>query len=91
MSLSTARLLGHYRRSDGSSDTFWAMSVPCKESVMRSPRGSKARLPSRFVVLLNGRWRRVYLNTTEPGRHDTFIGRQVEIGERIRVDYLPGA
>lgn len=85
------RLLGHNRRGGGYSDTFWSATVPCVERIMKNPRGPKHRLPSRFMVLFNGRWHRVYLDTSTSTIHGrpAFIGHRRELGERIDVDYLP--
>lgn len=90
--MSQARLLGHTRRPDGNSDTFWAASVPCMERLTFQPKAPRRRTPSRYVVLFNGRWWRVYLDLRTPTVNRAYIGEGLpEVGEHIRVDYLPGA
>lgn len=86
-----ARLNAYHARPDGSSDTFWSLSVPCVERPIerRNVTGYGRRIPTRWMVLLNGRWRRVYCRTYS-NSGTCFLGDLPKIGERIIVDYLPG-
>lgn len=84
-----ARIMGHHNRPDGSTDTYWSGTVECVERKTFQPGATRKRTPSRFIVLFNGRWRRVYLDMTKPSRHRAYIGRLSDIGEQIRIDCLP--
>ena len=74
--MNQARLLGHHTRADGTCDTFWSLSVPCR--ITEAPKGKTP-----YLVLLNGHWRRVY-------RVGSVCYLQHKSpGEIIKVDYLP--
>lgn len=62
-------LHGHHVRPDGRKDTFWTREVPAKDAPLwhhkrglsYTASGYGAAIPSRTMVLFNGRWRRVYV------------------------------
>ena len=91
-----ARLLGHTRRADGNSDTFWSLAVRCKlaplphhlQRLQYTASGYGSRIPSPYMVFFNGRWRRVYVRIYS-NAGTSYIGKLADVGERITVDYLP--
>lgn len=79
-------------RADGTSDSFVTMEVAVKESPMEFHRlgltwtasGYGKRIPTRYLVQFNGRWRRVY--SARFGNAGTaYIGKLNAIGEVITV------
>lgn len=91
----TTYLHGVHFRADGTADTFWALSVPVKDSPLwwqtagRSftASGYGSRIPTRKMVFFNGRWRRVYCRVYS-NSGTCFIGKLSATGERIIVrDY----
>lgn len=88
----TARLAGSYRHADGTTDTFWGQSVPAERrplphhtaGLLYTSTGYGRRIPSPWVVLFNGRWRRVYV-CQYSNAGTAYIGRFAPTGERLLV------
>lgn len=65
----TVFLHGRYFRPDGVIDSMWTREVKAKDAPMHHHKvglqwtasGYGARIPSRTMVLFNGKWRRVYI------------------------------
>lgn len=80
-------------RADGSSDTFWSIgAVAVKDAPLYhhaaglqfTASGYGARIPTRYMVFFNGRWRRVYAR--QYGNAGTlYIGKLAPVGERITL------
>jgi len=88
----TAYLHGSNTRKDGTKDTFWGCEVDIKESPLPwqeaglsyTASGYGSRIPTRYVVRFNGRWRRVYCCIySNVGM--LYIGRLAATGENIAV------
>jgi len=66
--MKTAYIQFHSTRADGTRDTFHTVKVPAKESPLWwhdkglsfTASGYGSRIPTRHLVLVNGKWRRVY-------------------------------
>ena len=66
----------------------YTMTVTCKETeapVNRSVTGYGSRIPTRYMVHFQGRWRRVYCRIYS-NVGTLYIGTLRESGERIIVD-----
>lgn len=83
-----ATLMSHTIRADGECDSYWSLSVPIRSKpIQGTPNSTRAKRPSRFIVLYNGSWRRVYLDMTTPTQSRPFIGRSYspDRGEVLRI------
>lgn len=88
-----ASLNGHFNRADGTKDTFWGMTVPAKvdelwwqkQGLSYTASGYGRRIPTRYKVLFNSRWRRVYV-CCYSNSGTAYIGKFGGIGEQITVD-----
>lgn len=69
MAEKTVFIHGGSVRADGKHDSLWVREVPAKDAPMAHHRaglqwtasGYGSAIPSRLMVLFNGRWRRVYV------------------------------
>ncbi len=67
--MKTAFIHGACIRPDGSRDSMWTREVPAKDAPLWwhlkglsfTAMGYGSRIPSRTMVQVNGRWRRVYV------------------------------
>lgn len=86
-----ATLQSHFIRADGTTDSYWSLSIPIRSKpIQGTPNSTRAKRPSRFIVLYNGSWRRVYLDA----QSRPFIGRSYspDSGEVLRIasSTIPG-
>lgn len=80
-------------RHDGAKDTFWTLEVPVKISMLEwqkrglsyTATGYGAKIPTRYMVQFNGKWRRVYCRIYS-NSGTCFIGKLQPVGENIIVD-----
>lgn len=82
------------RRPDGSYDSYLTVSVECKEAPLRwqdqglsfTASGYGSRIPTRYMVKYNGKWRRVYcIQHSNAGT--CFIGKKYDSTLTVGIDY----
>ena len=89
-----AFLNGSYTRSNGDKDTFWATQVEFKESPLwwqerglsYTSTGYGKRIPTRYMVKFNGKWRRVYCRIYS-NIGTLYIGTLSPTGENITLEF----
>ena len=87
-----AYLHGSDIRPNGDRDTFWTQSVEARESSLWwqdrglsfTATGYGSRIPTRYMVKFNGRWRRVYCRQYS-NAGTLYIGKLSPLGENITV------
>ena len=87
-----AYLHGSHTRPNGDRDTFWTQSVEARESSLWwqdrglsfTATGYGSRIPTRYMVKFNGRWRRVYCRQYS-NVGTLYIGKLSPLGENITV------
>ena len=87
-----AYLHGSHIRPNGDRDTFWIQSVEARESSLWwqdrglsfTATGYGSRIPTRYMVKFNGRWRRVYCRQYS-NAGTLYIGKLSPLGENITV------
>lgn len=87
-----AYLHGSHIRPNGDRDTFWTQSVEARESSLWwqdrglsfTATGYGSRIPTRYMVKFNGRWRRVYCRHYS-NAGTLYIGKLSPLGENITV------
>lgn len=87
-----AYLHGSHVRPDGDRDAFWTQSVEARESSLWwqdrglsfTATGYGSRIPTRYMVRFNGRWRRVYCRQYS-NAGTLYIGKLSPTGENITV------
>ena len=87
-----AYLHGSNTRPNGDRDTFWTQSVEARESSLWwqdrglsfTATGYGSRIPTRYMVKFNGRWRRVYCRQYS-NAGTLYIGKLSPLGENITV------
>jgi hypothetical protein len=92
--MKTAFLHGSTRRPDGDTDTFWTREVPIMEKPLSwqergltyTATGYGSRIPSRYLVQFNGKWRRVYIQCYS-NNGTAYIGKLQAFGENITVQF----
>lgn len=90
--MKTAFLHGATYRADGQPDTMWTKEVKAKEAPLWwqekglsfTSTGYGSRIPTRYKVFFNGRWRRVYCRIYS-NAGTLYIGKLCQVGERITV------
>lgn len=84
MTTITAHLHGCIVAKDGTKSAFWTRQVPVKIEPVRSKRITTA---SPYMVLLNGRWRRVHAETVGRGIAHNFLAAKE--GELLTLTGIP--
>lgn len=87
-----AYLHGSHVRPNGDLDAFWTQSVEARETptwwqdlgLSFSATGYGSRIPTRYMVKFNGRWRRVYCRQYS-NAGTLYIGKLSPLGENIIV------
>lgn len=87
-----AYLHGSHIRPNGDRDAFWTQSVEARESSLWwqdrglsfTATGYGSRIPTRYMVKFNGRWRRVYCRQYS-NAGTLYIGKLSPLGENITV------
>ena len=87
-----AYLHGSYARPNGDRDTFWTQSVEAREAptwwqdrgLSFNATGYGSRIPTRYMVKFNGRWRRVYCRQYS-NAGTLYIGKLSPLDENITV------
>lgn len=87
-----AYLHGSHIRPNGDRDAFWTQSVEVRESSLWwqdrglsfTATGYGSRIPTRYMVKFNGRWRRVYCRQYS-NAGTLYIGKLSPLGENITV------
>lgn len=87
-----AYLHGSRIRPNGDRDTFWTQSVDAREAPLwwqdrglsYTATGYGSRIPTRYMVKFNGRWRRVYCRQYS-NAGTLYIGKLSSLGENITI------
>lgn len=80
-------------RADGTRDTFYTQSVEVKEKPLRwqerglsfTASGYGSRIPTRYLVKFNDKWRRVYCRIYS-NTGSLYIGKLSPVGENLFVN-----
>jgi hypothetical protein len=88
----TAFVHGSYYREDGNIDTCYTVEVPIVEKPLwwqerglsYTSTGYGSRIPTRYMVQFNGKWRRVYCRVYS-NNGTLYIGKLNKTGERLII------
>lgn len=80
-------------RADGTRGTFQTIGAPVEvrplwwqeKGLSFTASGYGARIPTRYVVQLHGRWRRVYCHIYS-NSGTCFIGRNIRTGQIVQIE-----
>ena len=89
-----AYLNGSNTHPDGSRDTFWTIGVDAidaplwwqEKGLTFTATGYGSRIPTRWKVKFNGRWRRVYVRCYS-NAGTAYIGKLSTTGENVTVTF----